>query len=451
MIFASGTNCTQTATITSSNASNNACYGDTIILSANTNPSFSYNWNINGTLISGANSSTLAITQTGYYSVTIIKNNCSVTSTSTHVVFANPLQKPSIRNTGTIASCTGGTITLIASAYNNVVNYLWSNGQTSSSIIVNTSGVYSLTVTDVTSGCSSSSSPDTVNASVGPAPQICLVTVDTLSAHNIISWQKPSTQAISSFKIYREVTTNNYTSIATIPYDSLSEYDDTGANPNVTQYRYRMSAIDTCGKETSFSRYHLTIHLQINSNGNLSWNLYELENTPNPVNFFIIERSDSYGAPFHAISNTVPGGNTSYTDVNYATYPNAAYRVSTQWNISCTPTRSTARDLNTSYSNESPLRTANNSGGGGGTGIKEETGEQLITVAPNPAHNTIEVGYTQDIVAIEIYDALGQLVNKQNTNGDLKQTLDITMLNAGVYTIRFIGNNSIISKKIVKY
>ncbi len=452
MIFASGANCTQTATITSSNASNNGCYGDTIVLSANTDPSFSYNWNINGTLISGANSSTLAVTQSGYYSVTIIKNNCSATSTSKHVVFANPLQKPSIRNTGSIASCTGGTITLLASAYNNAVNYLWSNGQTSSSIAVNTSGVYSVTVTDVTSGCSSSSVSDTVNASVGPATQICLVTVDTLSAQNIISWQKPSTQAIRSFKIYREVTTNNYTSIATIPYDSLSEYNDAGANPNVTQYRYRMSAIDTCGNETSFSRNHLTIHLQINSNGNLSWNLYEIENTPNPVNFFIIERSDSYGAPFHAISSTVPGGNTSYTDVNYASYPNAAYRVSTQWNISCTPTRSSARDLNTSYSNESPLRTASPGGGGTpGTGINKVSDEQLVTVAPNPAHNTIEVSYPQGVVSIEIYDALGQLVVKQNTNADLKQTLDISVLDAGFYTIRFIGNNSIISKKIITY
>jgi hypothetical protein len=444
MIYASGTSCAQTATVSSSSTINSgiihACIGDSVILSVNTDPAFTYSWNINSTLISGANTSTLAVTQNGYYSATVIKNGCPVTSSAVQVVFANPPQQPTISSFGTIAQCTGGTITLNSSTASGL-SYLWSTGQTTSSINVTQSGYYSVKVTN-SFGCISSSVSYPVNTSTAPAPAICLVTVDTVSAHPIITWQKTVTNAINIFKIYREITTNNFSLITSIPYDSLSEYIDMAANARVTQYRYKISAVDTCGKETNLSKYHLTIHLQIN-NGNLSWNFYEIEGSPNPVDFFIVERDDHNTGHFHAISSTVPGGNTSYTDVNYSSFPNANYRVSTQWSISCTPTRS-SNDLIRSYSNESTVRSLT-------SGITQQMNDQLIIVAPNPAHNAIEVKYPQGITVIEIYDALGQLVSKQNASIDLKQTLDVSMFDAGVYTIRFISDYSVVSKKIVKY
>src|SRR5438445_13882578 len=60
-----------------------------------------------------------------------------------------------------------------------------------------------------------------------PTPQLCEVTVDSLSQYNVIYWDKAPYANAKNFIIYREIGTNNYQPIATIPHDSLSEFVDT--------------------------------------------------------------------------------------------------------------------------------------------------------------------------------------------------------------------------------
>jgi len=223
--------------------------------------------------------------------------------------------------------------------------------------------------------------------------EVCLVTVDTLSTHNIIYWEKTTVLDIDSFRVYREVTTGVYAYVASVHYDSLSEYHDMAADPNVTSYRYKLTMIDSCGNESQFadwSNFHNTIHLQNLGNGNLQWTLYDIENLGNPVSFYRVYRDDSGSGNFVAISSTIPGGNSTYTDVNYATYPNARYRVDVAWGITCTPTRGT---IVTTRSN---IKSS-----GITTSVATNTIDPLL-IYPNPASKSLTILYPAGLKNIKI-------------------------------------------------
>jgi hypothetical protein len=135
---------------------------------------------------------------------------------------------------------------------------------------------------------------------------------------------------------------------------------------------------------------------------------------------------------------TTSASSTSYTDGTYT--PTADYRVITLWSISCTPTRAQI----TSASNHKPPP-------GISTGAQQEKiNDQLIRIAPNPAQNKLEAIYPQGISTIEIYNELGQLMLKQDVNGNLKQTFDISSFRSGIYQIKFIGDKGGVNKKFVK-
>ena len=80
------------------------------------------------------------------------------------------LVNASISTSGPVSFCSGGNVTLTASAG---ASYLWSpGGQTTNSILVNSSGVYSVTITGVTGQSATSPSVTVAVTSTGPAPTI---------------------------------------------------------------------------------------------------------------------------------------------------------------------------------------------------------------------------------------------------------------------------------------
>jgi len=92
-------------------------------------------------------------------------NGCSATSTSTTVTVST-ITAPSITASGSTTFCQGATVGL--SVPSGLGTYLWSNGATGSSITVNSSGSYSVTVTNAT-GCSASSGALTVSVDSLPS------------------------------------------------------------------------------------------------------------------------------------------------------------------------------------------------------------------------------------------------------------------------------------------
>ncbi|MFM7644804.1 MAG: beta strand repeat-containing protein [Sphingomonadales bacterium] len=136
------------------------CLGGSVTLTAS--PASSYLWS------NGATTQTIVATTAGNYTVQVSANGCSATSTAVPVA-VNALPTALITAAGPTTFCQGGTVTLTAATAS---SYLWSNGATTQSITVNTSGTYGVQQTNAL-GCSAQATPVVVSVQSLPAtPQI---------------------------------------------------------------------------------------------------------------------------------------------------------------------------------------------------------------------------------------------------------------------------------------
>ncbi len=132
------------------------CAGGSTMLTAN-GVYASYSWS------NGATTASITVNTVGNYTVTVTDNNGCTGSASINIaVFSNPV--PVIA--GTLSFCGGTSTTLNAgSGYS---SYSWNTGATSQSIVVNTVGIFTVTVTNA-NGCSGSASVTTTNTGSLPA------------------------------------------------------------------------------------------------------------------------------------------------------------------------------------------------------------------------------------------------------------------------------------------
>jgi hypothetical protein len=134
-------------------------------------PTTTYQWTaIDGDIVSGQATRSISVRAHSGPSVTvrITKTSSSGCSVTYERAIAVNSVNAAITLSGPTTFCTGGSVTLTASAG---ASYLWSNGMTTQSIGVSTSGNYSVTVTNA-SGCSGTSAPATVTVNQPPAPTI---------------------------------------------------------------------------------------------------------------------------------------------------------------------------------------------------------------------------------------------------------------------------------------
>ncbi len=124
--------------IISSIGSLNFCQGGSATLQANQLNGI--HWN------NGATTNSITVNTTGQYTATYTDpNGCVSPSSSPIQVDVTPLAgNPSITASGPLEFCEGGSVTLTAST--GPYTYLWSNGSTSQSIDITTSGNYTVTV-----------------------------------------------------------------------------------------------------------------------------------------------------------------------------------------------------------------------------------------------------------------------------------------------------------------
>jgi gliding motility-associated-like protein len=120
--------------------------------------STSYLWS------TGETTQTITVNATGTYSVEVTNACGTVTSNLADITIIPLPPAPVITANGPTTFCQGGSVTLTSSALS---NNLWSNGETTQSILVNQSGNYSVTIAGV-NGCSSSSNTITVIVDIPP-------------------------------------------------------------------------------------------------------------------------------------------------------------------------------------------------------------------------------------------------------------------------------------------
>jgi hypothetical protein len=81
-------------------------------------------------------------------------------------------------------------------------------------------------------------------------------------------------------------------------------------------------------------------------------------------------------------------------------------------------------------------------------GLKE-LNDMEATVFPNPTAGNMEVNCTTEIENIEVYSVLGELVFQKEVNAK-NTSLDLNVLNSGIYLLKVFSNNQVNSLRIVK-
>jgi hypothetical protein len=431
MIFViGGVSCTHNASINQT-VPLSGCSGDSILLSCNTDASFSYQWNRNGVPVSGATSNSFYPTQSGSYTVTIYQNNCPVTSAGISVTINQLPSVPIITQNGNFIPCSGGTISL--SAPSGFSSYLWSTGSINSSISVSQSSNYSVTVTD-NNGCSRTSNPYSVNASFMAPPQVCIVGVDSLTNENRVVWEKPLTLGIDSFYVYKESNLSNvYAKIGATDYNDLAMFLDVNSNPAVQAYRYKISALDTCGVETNLGDFHKTIHLTINQGiggaWNLIWSHYEGLNFGS---YNIYRGTDPSNI---SLLTTIQSNLNSYSDLTPPTGP-LYYQIEVVNPVNCDPTKS----INYGVSRSNIV---NN----GVLGVNEIANTNIL-VYPNPTNGNITLEVSSELVGkrYSIQDFSGRIILTGKISS-IQNHIDLQDVARGAYYIS-IENSSSVTKVI---
>ena len=205
---------------------NDICQGESTTLSVEMEGE--YLWS------TGAQTSSITVSEAGPYSVTLsLPNGCSASSTSNVVV--NALPNPTI--SGSTSICQGETTTLTA---NDGVAYQWSNNSSNASITVGTSGQYSVTATNAEGCTATASTYVTVNAlpiaTISGITSICQGEITTLTANGGTSylWSNNSTSAsitVGTAGLYTVTATNaqgcssttsTYVTVNALPSPSIS-------------------------------------------------------------------------------------------------------------------------------------------------------------------------------------------------------------------------------------
>ena len=184
---------------------------------------------------------------------------------------------PQVTVSGTLTACGNETVTLsLDGTYH---DYLWSTGDTTASITVGTAGYYWVTIGDG-NGCTTVSEPVHLGVSelVSETPALCMVGV--VGNHNMVIWEELADPDVVGYQLYRENgQANVFEPLTFVPTGIVNAYEDNTADPSIRAYRYKITAVDTCGGETPMSEYHKTVHLTINqglgNSYNLIWTPYE--------------------------------------------------------------------------------------------------------------------------------------------------------------------------------
>jgi len=431
-LFAVNNNCSISVSAASASTNNTFCAGTTLQLQAATAATgITYQWYLNGTLIPNETNQNISVSSGGNYQVSINQNGCTAVSNIVSITELTSAIIPSILVEQANAGCAGGDATLTVSG-GNYTNLVWNNGLTANSIIVNTSGDYSITAIDE-NGCAVSAGPVAVNFSILEPVPVCIVTVDQVTGKNNVVWEPVTSNLINSYVVLKETNVaNEYTQIGTVTYGSNGIFEDVNSNPQVQANRYKLALIDTCGILSSGSSFHKTIHLAINqglgNNVNLIWSDYQgfdfgsysiyRGTSPNTLNLL----------------TTIASNLNSYTDVN----PPAGetYYMIEVAGVSCDPSRSVV------YSHSNIIDSM--------VGIDDiELASSSIFLYPNPAKTNIVLQVNTPLIGQDyvIFDAIGKVIYKnkiQSTN----EIIHLENFNNGNY---FVKVNEVVKRFVVQH
>ena len=428
----------------------NVCFGSSITLTGS--GATTYTWN------TGASTPSITIspTVTTSYTVTGIAGACVGTQA---VITVTVL--PASVNTGPNLNLLCKQKQQIAATCNPplfpVVVWTPTTGLSSSNILtptVTAGGLttYSVTVT-LNNGCIV-----TKTLSVGSyaqTPDICMVTVDSLGVNNEIYWDKTSYPQADSFVIYRETSLNVYKRIGAVSRNQFSMYTDTNrsigpanGDPNLTYYKYKMQIKDSCSNISLLSKWHETIFVQDQLNGNFNWNAYAIELAVPPVSIYNLKRRNLTTGTETIVVSTV---GSLATDPQYAT----VWPTNIKWFVdaigfNCNPTPKGVdpnqilllkTKTKSNQSNDKLLTYVGN----------PFYSDNNLKVYPNPAKEnlTIEINiFDKSETSLEIKNLLGQTIYQTKVINQIT-TINTALITSGVYFVNVKQNDKLMAVKKV--
>ncbi|GAB4283042.1 MAG: hypothetical protein Kow0068_07790 [Marinilabiliales bacterium] len=386
---------------------------------------YSYYWSI------GSTNQQINNLYSGFYSVTVNDaNGCSSTLSTALSDTGSPVAITDSIISANCGSSNGSIYINVSGGSQPYASYLWSNNSTNEDLINAPAGEYSITITDA-ANCKSVYY-DTITTELPQQQPICVVSVDTITQHNLIVWEKVQTSGISHYNIYREgIFLGQYDLIASVPYDDMSEYIDPIADSRLKSWRYRITAVDSCGNESAFSIPHKTINLKTNlysiQKYKLVWDKYEGFQYDY---FHIMRHLNSTGWVF---IDSVPNTTLSYID-KPGGYLGLRYCIGVSPDSPCIPT-SSAKANGGPYSQS----TSNMEDEGIISSSLINVFEDFtVNVYPNPNNGifTIELPDKYSNMSCDFLDITGNTVFITQLN-ELRNEFDFSDLPKGVYIAKF--------------
>jgi fibronectin type 3 domain-containing protein len=288
-------------------------------------------------------------------------------------------------------------------------------------------------------------------------PEICIVTVDSTTNTNLVVWEKSTFNPfnIEYYNIYRETSTaHEYKLIDTVHYSSISVFNDVVASPANRSWRYRISAVSSCGKESALSRSHKTIHLVTHeSNGevNIIWdnyegfpyNSYDLLRKTNTDEWAVIEPDIAFASlPFH--SDTPP----SFDGLDYMieVIPPGG---------DCSATEGKAQDYNAARSNKptSEFNPGEGTGDPNNSLAKEENKNFTVALYPNPSNGLFEVALNHNIsgtnLKMEVVDLNGKMIYQDEIQNGVNY-INLQNIESGIYFVKLFDTSESETFRIIK-
>jgi hypothetical protein len=179
-------------------------------------PDIFYQWQVSngGNILSGNNSLQPTVNAPGTYTL-VVSNLATNCSASESVMIISDTQSPELNlSVGGIITCANTTQNIeavVSASSSNALQYLWNTGQTDPNISVDQAGLYRVTVSDLSNGCTTAgeitvlSNTQSPEAAIAPAPALtCLMQEITLdgtassSGNNFLyQWFGPGGQLLN--------------------------------------------------------------------------------------------------------------------------------------------------------------------------------------------------------------------------------------------------------------
>ena len=362
-----------------------------VVLSTPAGTGNNYQWKLNGINISGATSPTYSATTSGNYAVTITNGSCVSTSPTTSITIASGT--PTITANGSTSFCQGGSVTLTSSSAS---NNTWSNGATTQSIVVYSSGNYSVSVSN--GNCPSTAA--SINVIVNPIPP-----APTITLSGPTTFCQGGSVTLTSSNATGNVWSNGANS-QSITINSNGNYSVTFTDAN------------GCSATSALQ----------NIISNPLPNVVGSSNAPgdsicsgNPI---ILTGS---GANTYSWSGGVQNG------ISFNAATTQTYTV-------------TGTDVNGCTNSDAITITVNACLGNQDLNSKEE-----ISIYPNPTENTLNISFNskKENLRYAFYSNIGQLIFTEKSFNEIQVNentiqLDLHKLSNGVYFLNVYEENSII-------